>query len=381
MQSSITLRRALIGALALTAATPFAGTAEAASKAPTDVTVMTRNLYLGGDIFKPVTATAGKSGLDALNAFGNVNFGLLQTVDATDFPARAELLAAELKQRKPDLVGLQEVATWRTGPYSIDKLGTPTATTVRYDFLKSLQSALKKAGEPYVVVRNQEESDVEGPAFPNTFQTAAADGGFNGRLTMHDVILRRKASKVRVSKAGSKQYKTTYSVDLSGVKFEFKRGYLWADAKIGKRKFRFVNTHLESATSKVADAQAKELLAGPIKGAGKKPVIAVCDCNSDPLDSSSKPDDVPHKTAYDRIAKTLTDEWLQVKTAASGFSSGLSETVNDANLDTIDHRIDLVWGKKVKALKAWRTGDKARTKAGLWASDHMGVVVKLRPGG
>jgi endonuclease/exonuclease/phosphatase family metal-dependent hydrolase len=379
MPSSITLRRALVGALAITVLPALPSPAHAAKKLPRDVTVMTRNLYLGGDIFKPVTAVEGKTGLDALNAFGNTNLGLLNTVDATDFPARAKLLAAEFKARKPDLIGLEEVATWRTGPYSIAKLGTPTATTVRYDFLKTLLAATKAAGEPYEVVREQQESDVEGPAFPRTYETAAADGGLNGRLTMHDVILRRKDSKVRIVRKSSKQYKRNYSVSLSGVPFVFNRGYLYADAKIGKRPFRFVTTHLESATSTVALAQAKEMVAGPIKGAGKKPVVMVCDCNSDPLDSSVKPGDIPHKSAYDFMTKTLTDEWLKVKTARSGFSSGLSETVDDKDLSTIDHRIDLVLGKGMKALKGWRTGDKARTSKGLWASDHMGIVVKLRP--
>ncbi len=379
MPPSITLRRALTGALAIAVVPAMPHPAQAASKAPKDVTVMTRNIYLGGDIFRPVQATMGKSGFDALDAFGQANFLTYNVVKATDFPARAKLLAAEFKHRKPDLVGLQEVATWRTRPYTLDKLGTPGATDVQYDFLKTLLAEAKKAGVPYEVVRQQEEADVEAPAFPNSNSTATQDGGFNARLTMHDVILRRKASKVKVSKARSKQYETNYAVSLSGIEFKFTRGYLWADASLGKKRFRFVNTHLESARSDTALAQARELLKGPIKGAGKKPVVMTCDCNSDPLDSSVKPGDIPHYSAYRVLVDRLTDEWLKVKSARRGYSSGLSETVNDDSLETIDHRIDLVLGKGVKAIKGWRTGDKARTPQGLWASDHMGIVVKVRP--
>jgi hypothetical protein len=113
-------------------------------------------------------------------------------------------------------------------------------------------------------------------------------------------------------------------------------------------------------------------------------VIVACDCNSDPLNSTSKPDDIPHRSAYDYLAKRFSDEWLRFAPAGKGFTSGLSETVNDPDLSAIDHRIDLIWGrnangKGLKVDKAWVTGTTKRASNGLWASDHMGVVVKLRP--
>ena len=37
-------------------------------------------------------------------------------VQSTDFPVRSKLLAREIKQTKPDLIGMQEVAIWRRGP-------------------------------------------------------------------------------------------------------------------------------------------------------------------------------------------------------------------------------------------------------------------------
>lgn len=384
MQVRMRPRRWAIGALVATTAVGGVlapAPAQAKSKAKQrDVTVMTRNVYLGADIFRPVKATAGKSGLDALNAFGNANWTTRQIVDQTDFRQRAKLLAGELHARKPDLVGLQEVATWRRGPFDISHLGTPTATKVDYDFLKLLLAAAKKAGTPYHAVRVQQESDVEAPAFPGSYSTAAADGGFNARLTMHDVILRRKGSPVRIRAKHSKQYKADYVVSLSGVEFKFIRGYLYADAQIGKRKFRFIDTHLESARSDTALAQAKELMKGPIKGAGRKPVVMVCDCNSDPLDKTIYNDgDIPHWSTYKFLRDKLADEWLKVKTAKQGYSSGLSETVNENSIAGIDHRIDLVLGRGFKAIKGWRTGTRARSKSGLWASDHMGIAVKLRP--
>ncbi len=73
------------------------------------VGVMTRNLYLGADL-APAIEPAARQQLVAANG------EILEEVIANDFPTRAEGLADEILQTKPDLVGLQEVALWRTTP-------------------------------------------------------------------------------------------------------------------------------------------------------------------------------------------------------------------------------------------------------------------------
>jgi hypothetical protein len=97
------------------------------------VRVMTRNVYLGADLTPAI-------GAPDLPSFVAAVGGVLRQVTATNFPVRARGLAAEIRAVKPDLVGLQEVALWRTGPASIVPLlgGPKTATTVRYDFLELL---------------------------------------------------------------------------------------------------------------------------------------------------------------------------------------------------------------------------------------------------
>jgi hypothetical protein len=386
-------RAILLAALASMLAVP------ASAGAHEKVQVMTRNLYLGGDITRPLAATQGKTGLAALVAFGNANLELRNIVDQTNFPARAKLVAREIDRAEPDLIGLQEVALWRHGPLDIKKVGVADSLTVDYDFLAILQQELLARGLQYEAVSVQEESDVEGPAFagnPLTHEGFDPATARDVRLTMRDVILRRAeddgdgdGDDLRVLASGSGQYAARLDVPLAGAHFSFIRGYNWADVSMDRRRFRFINTHLESQSSLLAQAQAAELLAG-VAGDRTKPVILVCDCNSDPLDGSTKPTDpipTPHWAPYRLLtgAGGFADEWLQLgRWAGPGFTSGLSELVNDPDTSSIDHRIDLVLGRAARGgpLKAKRgevIGLRARTPEGLWASDHAGVVMALKP--
>ena len=86
------------------------------------VTVMTRNLYLGADIQRPVDrgrcspqATPAARRRASLVALANATHVTRAIVDETDFTVRAGLLADEIAAAEPDLIGLQEVALWRHG--------------------------------------------------------------------------------------------------------------------------------------------------------------------------------------------------------------------------------------------------------------------------
>ncbi|MGZ4429805.1 MAG: endonuclease/exonuclease/phosphatase family protein, partial [Nocardioidaceae bacterium] len=382
---STRIRRTAVALLAVAALAVPAGPAAAAPSPGqgTPVTVMTRNLYLGGDITRPLAATAGKTGQTALVAFANANYELRSIVDRTDFPARSKLLAKEIATTEPDLVGLQEVALWRHGPFDFVENGRANAETVDYDFLQTLLADLAALGEPYVAVSVQQESDVEGPAFRGPGLDAK-----DVRLTMRDVILKRVDSGVQVVKHGSGQYDARLPLTLDGATFTFIRGYNWVDVRKGTKRFRLINTHLESQFSFLALAQAEELVAGPAKPSSQ-PVIIVCDCNSDPLNHTRKPGDpVPHAAPYDFITGPggFTDEWLRFAPAEQGWTSGLSELVNDVTAAGFNHRIDMVFARGVAG--AAMPADKGvivgadpanRTATGLWPSDHAGVVLRLRP--
>lgn len=347
------------------------------------ITVMTRNLYLGGDIGRPLRATQGLPPEEQGPAFVAANTTLRAIVDQTNFPLRSKQLAREIASHKPDLVGLQEVALWRRGPLD----GTP-ATTVDYDFLQILLDDLAAIGQRYEVVHVQEESDVSGPA--------VVDGSLqNIRLTMRDVLLERANDSVKVLESGGAQYAARISLTVAGQPVAFIRGYNYADVRAGNKRFRVINTHLESELSDIAYAQAAELLAGPAAVTDRS-VIVLCDCNTDPLDASVKPGEThAHRDPYLLITGEggFTDAWLQWAPAEQGFTSGLSELVNDTPEEAaarFDHRIDFVFGRRAdgspipvdRAEVVGRDPDERtpETPIGrLWPSDHAGVVVRLRP--
>jgi hypothetical protein len=397
----MTLRRSLLrcttaltGAVAVTAALATAPAVAAPPEgAGTAITVMTRNLYLGGDIGRPLRAAP--HGVPAQIAAANQNHALWQVVRATDFPTRARLLAREIATTRPDLIGLQEVATWRSGPFELApevdaaRRVIPNATTVEYDFLTILRAELAGLGQPYEVVNVQQESDVEGGAFRGFNPFAADAEASDYRLTMHDVLLKRASSAVTVEASGGAQYQAVLPFTINGLKYEFIRGYNWADVRLGAKRLRVINTHLESQLSSLAMLQAQELVATRVLPAGR-PVVVVCDCNSDPLNTSTKPGEpirgIKHQDPYLFLRQHLDDAWLRSGTTDPGFTSGLNEGVDEPPPASFTHRIDLVLtrgtaGAPLPVDKPVVVGtDPAnRSATGLWPSDHAGVVVRVRP--
>ena len=159
------------------------------------VTVMSRNLYLGADIQRPVLAAlaaqaAGGSQQDIVVALANATHVSRAIVDQTNFPVRSNLLAAEIAETSPDLVGLQEVALWRSGLLQLDQVGVPNATTVDYDFLQILLDDLAALGAEYEAVKIGNRADVESPSFTGSPFNGTLGGTVRDvRLTMRDVIL------------------------------------------------------------------------------------------------------------------------------------------------------------------------------------------------
>ncbi|MBD8868124.1 exonuclease/endonuclease/phosphatase family protein [Nocardioides donggukensis] len=355
------------------------------------VTVMTRNLYLGADINRPVTAALtaeaqGKSAAEVLVALANATHVTRRIVDDTAFPVRAGLLADEIVATRPDLVGLQEVALWRSGPLELDKVAVPNAQGVDYDYLQILLDALADRGASYSAVNVGRRADVEAPSFTGSPFDGTIGSPRDVRMTMRDVILVRDSGSLKVGDSGDRIFEHNLAVPIAGTTMRFDRGFQWVDVRAGSQRFRFYNSHFEAFSSDLALAQAAEVVAHTPTD---RTTVFVCDCNSDPLNDRVKPiDTVPHRAPYDLITGPagFTDEWLEWAPAEEGWTSGLSEGVRDATAAGFDHRIDMVFGRTAdgRGLGVDRgrvTGDELGDRdpaTGLWPSDHAGVVLRLR---
>lgn len=267
MQRLILISALLLAVLPLPAiaqqAVPFRGDRE--------VTVMSRNLYLGADLGRGVRAR----NLAEFIAAVTTNFAILQ---ATNFPERAQALADEINATQPDLIGLQEVSLWRS-QFPADFSPAPNATTVEFDFLQLLLGAPAARGLQYAPVAISIGFDIEAPRVtPLSFQDI--------RLTDRDVILVRedlRTADLKLSNISEGHFATNLVVNTVAGPVTIRRGWASVDAKIRGKTFRFVTTHLETEdfapdAPAVQVAQAEELLQGPANT--HLPVVLLGDFNS-----------------------------------------------------------------------------------------------------
>ena len=371
------------------------------------VKVMTRNLYLGGDIFKVLEAAQNPDpenrGLDVPIAVAE----LFQTVQDTNFPERAEAIAREIWITRPHLIGLQEVSSWYTQSpsdffeYSSgiplpDPDQEPAGDPV-YDYLAILLDALEARGLHYEVAVSNTNADIELPMLTGFTTIAGYDDlvpVFDDlRMVDHDVILVRR--DVDTSSPTAASYRNNLSETISGVELEFTRGWTAVDAEVCGETYRFVNTHLETSSEpespfRVIQAwQMQELL--EILSYETNPILLVGDFNS-------SPEHVPgygclpnnwgcfeYMPPYQQAAMHAgyLDVWELIFRPRDGFTDGFDEFVSDPNAE-LTERIDLVLvkpqDKEILRAAGMTTGDKpfSMTPSGLWPSDHAGVVMRLK---
>jgi endonuclease/exonuclease/phosphatase family metal-dependent hydrolase len=328
------------------------------------VDVMTRNLYLGADLMPALLAGSPP---EFFAATGQI----LEEVEHNDFPTRAIGLAQEILEEEPDLVGLQEVALWRTGPVNPKVLEEgPSATTVKYDYLAELMAELNAGGTQYEVVVVEPEFDLEAPADI----TGDFVPDLDGRLTMRDVILKRANAGVETWNAKGGNFKTLLPAPVLGNTIPVKRGWTRTDARVrGSRPFRFVNTHLEAFEPHIRAAQAGELIQPPGPATGSLPVILVGDLNSD--DNTVTGAD---QWAFNILqAAGLVDLSTESPMSCCLNASELGET-DGGSISDFDHHIDHVMTndpEDIQLLGSAVTG--LNPVNGFWDSDHAGVFSSL----
>lgn len=339
------------------------------------VGTMTRNLYLGADLTPAITAKT-------LPEFVAANGQILREVTANNFPVRAKGLAAEILKAKPDLVGLQEVALWRTAPVNFEVLTKgPSATTVRYDYLAELLAELNKGPDRYEVVVVQNEFDLEAPGDEdNNPATGPFGADINGRLTMRDVILARRGAGVQTANEQSGNFKTLLPVPILGQPLPIKRGWTAVDAKVrGSGWFRFVNTHLEAfdpaaLVPSIRSLQARELVAPGGPATGDLPVVLVGDLNSDD-DTVSPGDQQAYRALLEAgFVERSTDDPLSCCLDSSLLAVGAGGSEAD-----FDHQVDHIMTNE-PGLITLQDSEVSGIQPvnGFWNSDHAGLFSALR---
>jgi endonuclease/exonuclease/phosphatase family metal-dependent hydrolase len=355
-----------------------------------DFTIMTQNMYFGAPVENIIAAPADQVPIEVAKSWA--------VVMATDFPARARALSAEIARVQPDVIGLQEVAQFYSqtpsdilafdfGTGQVGQVGypIPNATHVELDFLPTLLADLRQRGFHYRVASIIKDTDIEMPRFDGL-----APEGYplfsDIRLLDYDVVLVRQGIQFRNADAAN--FATVLQLNpLQAIK----RGWAAVDVKLKGTTYRFVSTHLESDNNATKLAQAQELV--QVFQGEQKPLIIVGDFNSGP----GRPDDGGLETYDFMLGAGYADLWLQHPGGrGDGFTccnaGDLSNTTPEGFLI---QRIDLMLLRNFpdprrhvgqNQVRARVVGGSARElqRYGVWASDHAGVAAAFdvvgRPG-
>lgn len=306
------------------------------------LTVATYNLYQGSSMIPAYLAPDVAKMAEELRTAYHLAM-------ETDVPGRIAAIVSSLAACRPHALGVQEVALWRHG----DEV---------CDFLQILQDALRTAGLDYQVAATVTSSTL-----------ALHTGGDVISVTDRDAILAR--ADVPVTAAGDRVYAARIEQPVpSGLVLTKLRGWAWADLGIADAdgtagtRSRVVCTHLEAFDEKVRLRQAEEL--ADALAAETHSAVVVGDLNSAPgVDA--------HAILTDR---GFSDAWVDVHGSADGFTALQSGTLDNEE-SQLSKRWDhiLVRAPELAADDASVLGAdrSSRLPAGLWPSDHAGVVATL----
>lgn len=328
------------------------------------VTVMTHNVYYGADLLRVVNAPSADQVPLAVATVWDI-------VNQTFFPARAEVLADEIARAAPHVVGLQEVALWRTGPPdSCAGALVPDAEEVAYDFLQILLDALAARGLEYRAAAVQATYD---------FELCSASGQ-DVRLTDRDVVLVRADVPFRnaASHLFSPEVTASFSISDTGLTVSAPRAWNSVEVEVQGRWLRFVETHLEDYLPLPAPnppyglqvSQALELLAS-LAALDPLPTILAGDFNTAVLTDPTYLILVGQVEAGGS-SSPFRDAWTRLRPVDPGYTWGFDELLLDG---TLTQRLDLVLATpELKPAGTVRVGVSDLDAFRRHPSDHAGLA-------
>lgn len=290
-------------------------------------TVATWNVCLGVEL-EPLLSGGRRDSLV------DVARKLLDGVNETRFPDRAETMAQVIARHRPDVLGLQELGRWESGDGDDEQLV--------HSFSDIMLEALAAAGAPYVLIN-----------CVDTFTGQLPDKARQWtRFTSCDALLLRMDADVDMSviEIDDGHYASYLTAELAGGgrSFPIRRGWVSVDLERNGRRARVIVTHLDSMDPDVRRAQAHELVA--LASASPYPAVVVGGLNSEATDEGEGQGHTP--SSSDGVLEVLgsagyVDAWScsqdrapVPRTAAIGGASG--STVADAV--EVKHPRGATWG-------------------------------------
>jgi len=236
-----------------------------ASVAGTDVTVMTWNVDEGTD-FTAITAVLTKTNPPATATdFENAVADTITEVQKSNPVLRAQLIATEIANANPDLVGLQEAAHWTV-------TAEPSAVSiVDLDLLQLILGSPLNLGQQYTIVIAVPEFQIY---VTGTFIVDGVTVNGSVGFTDRDVILAATIWSLHWKSRpilGTTVPRSTAAFPPFLPATNITRGWAYVDAKLlNGTKLRFITTHLEDGTNStspifalVQALQAVQLVGGP----------------------------------------------------------------------------------------------------------------------
>jgi hypothetical protein len=241
IKSTFVRPRAVLRAMILCSAVWALGAAPA--HADGSVTVMTQNLYQGTEFAHFAALQGTTPGFNEALAATTADYG---TYLATRFKDRVKLIAANIAQNRPSLVGLQEVATWHIGEVNFEHPFALPAT-VSEDFTQELVAALAADGIQYAPVSRHDNN------FTLAFPVFTPSGLVSVGMVESGVILARTdlpKGQLKLSNPQSGTYNARIPAIPNTISpaepFVFTNSWQSIDAKVHGRAFRFITTHLDA---------------------------------------------------------------------------------------------------------------------------------------
>jgi hypothetical protein len=322
------------------------------------VRVMTRNLYTGAQPDPVIAATSFPA---LIGAAGQV----YQGIEASKPAERAVAIAREIARNNVDLVGFQEAAILRKGPFQAppNPATFVPATTVVTDELDLILKELARVGERYEVVAVVPGFDAQ---LPTPF-------GFDARLTTRIAIIARARADLKLSNVQVQGYLTNGVFNTLGGILVDGRGWASVDVEAHGRKFRFATTHLDTQLQ-IQSAQAQDMIGSAANTS--LPLVFVGDFNAV---ANSGTD--PTFATYQRFINAgFVEAWPVKRAPDPGLTCcQAANLMNPAS--QLSTRVDLVLLKgDIQVVEIKRVGENPgdRTASGLWPSDHAGVIATLR---